>query len=449
MKEPTTSKKPIGPTPEDRWHELVKDCEEGVLGCMILDPTTIDVVVSLIKSDDFANPYNGRLFEIICNLRDSGVAVEMRTLFAEVKKQGLGTVFSAAELAKLVGKVPHTSNADYFAAEVARLSGVQRIMNAAAKLLEQRFDTQGEPEKLIASFEARVQGVIRGDNQVGVKQIATAMQTVAKEHEEARKESRTPGIPSGFRDIDQLAAGWHPGHLVFIGGRMFMGKTAFATAIAIKQILFNRSVLFFSLEMTAEEVAERAAAAIGGIPFRRFSQGTIEDADVVQIRNDAAAIETAKFYISDVPDETVRSLGAKMKLHKAAHGLDIAIIDNIQLIDPEDPREKRHDQLNRISRQLKKIAKKLRVTIIVLSQLNADAEGEEPDDKSWAESKQMVRDADTAILMHRETKTSPECMLKFTKNRKGTPGKVFLYFDGAIQWFRDITEKDTQKSDKL
>lgn len=442
MKDQSQPQKPTAPTPEDKWDDLTSECEDGVLGCMILDPTTIDVVVSLIKSDDFANPYNGRLFDIICNLRDSGVAVEISTVATEVRKHNLGVVFSKAELGKLIVKVPHTSNADYFASEVARLSGIRRIMAAAAQLLEHQFDTQAEPEKLIARFEAKVQGVIRGDNQVGVKQIAAAMQSVANEHEEARKDSRTPGIPTGFRDIDQIAAGWHEGHLVFIGARMFMGKTALATAIAIKQILFNRSVLFFSLEMTAEEIAERAASAIGGIPFQRFSHGTIDDTDVAQIRADAASVEKSKFFISDVPDETVKSIEAKIKLHKAAYGLNVVIIDNIQLIDPEDPREKRHDQLNRISRALKKIAKKLRVTIIVLSQLNADAEGEEPDDKSWAESKQMIRDADTAILMHRETKTSSETMLKFTKNRKGTPGKVFLYFDGAVQWFRDAPQED-------
>lgn len=436
-------------TDEEIRLDMTRECEESLLSAMVVAPEYIDQVSGIVRKDDFANPYYGQLFDIIASLRESGAYVEFKTVRQEIKKQNLLTIFSDAELMKLVTKVPNAANIDYFAHEVVRLSGVRRIMFAAQRLLEFENTPDADPELLIASFEAKVSGVLRGEQQSGIKQIGVAMANVATELETVKRESRTPGLPSGFRDFDRIAGGLHPRQLIFIGGRMYMGKTALALAMAIKQIILNRSVLFFSLEMTAEEIAERAASSIGGIPFRRFAQGTIDDADLKRIRTDAEAIETSKFYISDRADESVRSIEAKAKLHKAAYGLDVVVIDNIQLIEAEDRREKRYQQLTTISKALKKMAKKLNISVIVLSQLNVDADDEEPDDTSWAESKGMIADADVAILMHRETKLSAETMLKFTKNRKGIPGKIFLTFDGAVQRFLDIPEKSVTSEESL
>lgn len=441
MKEPQKGKaKSENVSPEEKLLDLTKQCERSLLGCMILNSHAISSATPMVTKEDFANPYYGQLYDLMLNLHESGQHIDVKTLVAEVKKQNLIEMFPPSEIGKLAVDSPHYDNAEYYAGEVARLSGNRRVALAAKRLLEQEFDLHCDPEKLVSAFDARVQGALRGDAQAAIKHITKAMRSVALNHEEARREARTPGFTSGYRDIDQLCGGWHSKQLVLLGGRPFMGKTALAIAFAIQQLLRQKSTLFFSLEMTAEEIASRAASAMGGIPFRRFTQGSIDESDIQQIHRDADAFAESKFFISDKADETVRSMEAKAKLHKSAHGLDFVIIDNVQLIEPENERDERHRQLTKITRGLKKLAKKLDVCVMVLSQLNDRAEGNEPDDSCWAECRQLHRDADTTIFMHRETSSSPITMLKFGKNRNGKAGKVFLSFDGAIQWFRDCDE---------
>lgn len=398
-----------------------------------LDPAALSHALE-VSSGDFEDKDLGELFQVVADLRDAGQTIESHVVLVEAKRRGVIANLSAGYIAKLINAGYAPVNAPFYAETVVRLARNRRLTAAARSLLKAESDTKAEPQALLDSFEVATSGLL-SDRDGGFVSFATTVYETVEEHRSALngKDSR---LGTGFPSLDSIIGGFYPGQLVLLGGRTFAGKTALALAFASYFASQDRSTWFASLEMTRRELAERLVADDCGFELRQFTQAGLTTESIATIENSLPEYEQWKLIMTDSPHESVRTIRAKAKLRKSV-GLDMIVVDNLQLVAPADSKEPRRMQLESIARDLKRMAKELDCVVLLLCQLNADAEGAEPDDRHYSESKQILSHADTAMLAHRADKTDSDFLLKITKNRRGKPDRLTLHFDGAYQRFTD------------
>ncbi len=424
----------------DTYLEYTSEMESCLLSAAVVGPDFIDSVMEIVGPDDFRDPVNGKVWDILINMRDSGKKVDARMVMGQVMKQGFAGQFKYADYGKLLAKGASPHDIQYYAEEVARLSAHRKMMWAAMKLLNEQDEIDFDPKRSLAQFEANTQSALV-DQTDGIQLKDSIKRTLGK-HKESATSDVSLSIPTGFRDLDDVIGGYYPGHLMMIPARSFMGKTTLALNMLAKLAFHGRSCLFFSLEMTDIDLSERMLSFLTGTPYSHFNRGFISAEKADALLEETKFTETWKARIYQKPRQTVRNIRAISRLYRAVNGLDVIFVDNLQLVAGMDPRLVRHERLLDNSGRFKELAKELNCTVVLLNQLNGLADGEEPDDSHLAGSKEVLTDVDEMIYLHRPTKTSRETLLKVTKARKGGQGRVNLEFDGAIQLFRDAPQKD-------
>ncbi len=414
--------------------ELRRECEEGLCAICFLDPASIDQACTVVTAGDFEDQDLAEVFRIVSDLREAGQSIESHAVIVETKRRGIVANLSSAYIAKLVNAGYAPANASFYAKTVARLARNRRLMAAARSLLSSEADATAETSDLLNRFEAATSGLLSGRDG-GFVTFGDAVWETLEEHREALA-GNDQRFGTGFPSLDSIIGGFYPGQLVLLGGRTFAGKTALALAYASYFATQHRQTWFVSLEMTRKELAERLVADDCGFELRQFTQGGLTKESIATIESSVEDYRQWPLFITDSPHESVRTIRAKAKLRKSV-GLDLLIVDNLQLVAPADSKEPRRMQLESIARDLKRMAKELDCVVLLLCQLNADAEGAEPDDRHYSESKQILSHADVAMLAHRADKTDSDFLLKITKNRRGKPDRLTLHFDGAYQRFTD------------
>lgn len=425
---------------DELYFQHTAETERFLISASLVGPEYIDSVLDIVQADDFRDPVHAKLWDVIVNLKDAGKSIVPAIVCGQVKKQGFYDQFNATTYAKLVNEGASPHDIQYYAEEVARLSAHRKMMWAATLLLNSEYDVDFDPRKGFAQFESKTQSAI-ADQSDGIW-LHEAAERVLIKHRESAVAETSLSIPTGFRDLDEVIGGYYPGHLMAICARPFMGKTTLAINMAVKLAIEEKQVLFFSLEMTDADLAERVLSSVSGTPYSVFNRGLVSKEKADALMQDAKEMAKWKIRIYRKPRQTVRSIRATAKLHKAVHGLDVMFIDNLQIMEPLDRRPPKHEQLKDITERLKELAKEMECTVVLVGQLNADADGEEPNDTHLAGSKAIIADVDEMIYLHRATKTARESVLKITKARKGIQGRIKLDFDGAIQWFRDAAPDD-------
>lgn len=422
-------------TTESELTQLRVEAETGLASIGFVDPAALDRIAAMVSSDDFVDHDLGNVFQIVTDLREAGRTVESKAVLVEAKQRGIIAKLTSGYIAKIVNAGYAPANVEHYALTVARLAKNRRLMAAARALLAREHDTGVEPAELLNRFEAATDGLLSEHN-AGFVPFADAVVETITEHRKAINSESKLGFPTGFPSLDSIIGGFYPGQLVLLGGRTFAGKTALALAFASYFATRERSTWFVSLEMTRQELAERLLADDCGFELRQFTQTGLSAEALDSIENSLDEYRRWPLVITDCPHESVKTIRAKAKLQKA-RGLNMVVVDNLQLIAPADYREPRRIQLEAIARDLKWLAKELNCVVLLLCQLNADAEGNEPDDRHYAESKQILAHADVAMLAHRADKADSDFLLKITKNRRGKPDRLTLIFDGAYQRFTD------------
>lgn len=425
------------------------DAEIGVLGSIILLPDVLDEVVLILRPDDFFDDAHRRLFLHMCSLHESGKKIDDTLLLSRLKSSGdYEAVGGAAYLSKIVSAVPNAAHATYYAEIVREKATYRALIHAATEILRDAYDENLEAEHLLSQSEQKIFAILDNRSDRTVQPIREVVLD-AMERLDARLAGThvTGGCDYGFRELDQKTAGLHQGELVILAARPSMGKTAFAMNVAEHVALVQQvPVLFVSLEMSSLELADRLLCSVAKVNSHRLRTATLSQDDRLKLVDAAEVLSKAPLFIDDSPSRTVTEIAAAARrIKRRQGGLGLIVIDYLQLIEPDNPKDPRQEQVAKIARRLKGLAREMKVPVLCLAQLNRQAEVSKdniPRLSHLRESGAIEQDADVVLFIHREEyyhrgedreQYAGQAQVIIAKQRNGPTGEV------ELQWLRDFT----------
>lgn len=429
-------------------HDLL--AEQSAIGGMLLSKDAVADVIETVRGVDFYIPKHEVVFEAILTLYSHGEPTDVIAVTDELTKTGaLSRAGGVDYLHTLTGLVPTAANAGFYASIVAEKAVLRRLVEAGTRIVQMGYASEGEVVDLVNNAQAEIYGVTGGVESEDYVPLVDAIESAAEEIELASgRGGQMTGVPTGFRDLDQLTNGLHGGQLVLIAARPALGKSTlaldFARAAAIGHDL---PVIFFSLEMGRSEIAMRLLSAESDIFLQNMRKGTIRSEDWTKLASVRGRIADAPLYIDDSPNMTLVEIRAKCRRLKQRMGLKLVVIDYLQLMTSGKRVESRQQEVSEFSRALKLLAKELGVPVIALSQLNRGPEqrtDKKPALSDLRESGSLEQDADMVILLHRESAYEKESSrpgeadLIIAKHRNGPTGTVTVAFQGANSRFADM-----------
>jgi replicative DNA helicase len=420
------------------WIEKRKECEEGLAVAAATDPVLLTELSTMVSESDFREPFLGKWFSLACELNESQ-SFELGKLRGELQSRGfLESITELSDWVRLTRTFIGAGTARYYASELARLTALESIERLLRTHVLHCDEIASDPVEIARSLTSQLEAVHARNSRLWETSTEVA-ERVYRNHKTAVDECNGQGlgIPTGYFCIDEVTGGFFRGQLWQIAARSYMGKSTVALAFAQQQLDRGNGVYFASYEMTNDELMERIYSDRTGTPLRKFTQGRLERTELQAVLCESQEIGSKPFCMDDRPPDSVSGLKARVKLASNAFRIDLVVVDHLLLFPYKDRRVPRHQQLVEITRELKQMAKECGVVVLLLNQLNADADGEEPSDKHFSESKAILQNLDVSILLHRDTKSSEEMKLKITKNRKGAPGEILMKFLGAVQRFEE------------
>ena len=392
------------------------------------------------------------MYNAIEELFSNHEAVDLVTLTEQLRKtNNLDKVGGISFVTALANSVPTAANVVYHAKIVKEKAELRRLIDAATEIAAKAYADEDDVDDIMDDAEKKILAIaanqMRG-NFVPISEIIiSAIDRVERLYE---NQGGLTGISTGFSDLDQLTSGLQPSDLVLVAARPSMGKTAFTLNIATYAALHDSSVAFFSLEMSKEQLVKRMICSEGGIDSQRLRTGDLLDEEWTQLIATADRLSTAKIYIDDTPGITVMELRSKARRLKAEHGLDLVIIDYLQLMQGRSARsgDNRQQEISEISRSLKALARELDVPVVALSQLSRSVESRQvkkPMLSDLRESGSLEQDADIVMFLYREDYYNQETENKniteviIAKHRNGPIDTVRLFFHKEYTKFRSVS----------
>ncbi|HFU6089975.1 replicative DNA helicase [Streptococcus pyogenes] len=433
--------------------------EQSVLGSIFISPDKLIAVREFISPDDFYKYAHKIIFRAMITLSDRNDAIDATTIRTILDDQDdLQSIGGLSYIVELVNSVPTSANAEYYAKIVAEKAMLRDIIARLTETVNLAYDEILKPEEVIAGVERALIELNEHSNRSGFRKISDVLK-VNYEALEARSKqtSNVTGLPTGFRDLDKITTGLHPDQLVILAARPAVGKTAFVLNIAqnvgTKQ---KKTVAIFSLEMGAESLVDRMLAAEGMVDSHSLRTGQLTDQDWNNVTIAQGALAEAPIYIDDTPGIKITEIRARSRKlsQEVDGGLGLIVIDYLQLITGTKP-ENRQQEVSDISRQLKILAKELKVPVIALSQLSRGVEQRQdkrPVLSDIRESGSIEQDADIVAFLYRddyyrkEGDDAEEAVEDNTievileKNRAGARGTVKLMFQKEYNKFSSIAQ---------
>jgi replicative DNA helicase len=424
------------------------EAERSVLGAILLHNEAFNLAAEVIDSLDFFRDAHRRIFDKMVTLAERGDPIDLVTLKEELGRSGdLDEVGGPAYIAALVDGVPRSTNVEHYARIIKEKSTLRHLIYSANKIVAAAYDAEEDADVILDQAEHAIFAIaddkIR-DGFVSLRDLAQAsLDTIERLH--ARKELIT-GVPSGFKDLDDLTAGFQPGDLVIIAARPSVGKTALALNIAQNVAIsahrpggIPRTVGIFSLEMSKEQLFLRMLTSEARIDSHRLRTGFLGENDWGKLSRAIGVLSDAKIYVDDSSSIGVLEMRAKCRrLASMEHGLDLIIVDYLQLMQGRGRFESRTLEVASISRALKGLAKELSVPVLALSQLSRAPEtrgDHRPMLSDLRESGSLEQDADVVMLLSRPDQYpdhTPEheglVAVDVAKQRNGPTDKVSLTF---------------------
>jgi replicative DNA helicase len=437
-------------------HDL--DAERSVLSSLLLDPRAFHDVSLELRADDFYHPAHQTLYRAMRGIHDEGRPVDLITLSEQLNAskqldQVGGTVFLAeiADFAATAANVTHH-------ARIVHDKSVKRSLAAVAtEIVESAFEDAGPAGELLDFAESRIFDVSKAQSRSTFQSLHAEMPGTF-DYVEAimNRGGELTGIPTGFRDLDQMTGGLQAGELVVIAARPSMGKTAFALNIARNAAVdHGKKVAVFSLEMTTRSLIIRLLSSEAAIDFSSLRKGFLPMTDYRRLQSAADKLTNAEIWIDDSGALDILEIKAKSRRLHAEHGLDLVVLDYLQLAHAEGRRDRKDLEVAEISKGLKALAKELEMPVIALSQLNRGPEQRDPDKRrpmmgDLRESGAIEQDADVIAFIYRDvvynkdTEDPRLAEIIIEKQRNGPTGTVKLDFEGRFARFSNRAAHDQE-----
>ncbi len=427
-------------------HDL--EAELAVLGSVLLDGETMGMVVPILKPDDFYRTNHGRLYEVMQSLYERGDPVDVLLVRRECERTGVMEDIGDEFLGRLAYVVKSPAHAEHYAHIVREKAVARSLITAATEIQQAAFADDRPGDELLELAESTVFQL--GDTRElgGAQDVKSLLNETFEELD--RGDGPAEGVLTGYYQFDDYTSGLRPGELIIIAGRPSMGKSTFALNVAMNAALHGgKSIAIFSLEMTAQNIVKNMLCAKSGVQGQKMRRGGkfVGQEDRRRLQDAAGPLFEARIFVDDTPSLTPMMLRAKCRRIKARHGLDMVVIDYMQLMEARGGLkgiDNRQQEISYISRSLKGLARELEVPVIALSQLNRDAEkreGNKPKLSDLRESGAIEQDADVICLLYRSWYYSRnenernDAEVIIAKQRNGPTGTVKLFFHDEFMRF--------------
>jgi len=436
------------------------EAERGVLGSLLIDKNAIIRIADLLAATDFYDNKNEKIYAAILDLFSTHNPIDLLTVSQKLKdKNDLSNVGGRSYLVELTEETPTASHIHKYAEIVKQKSTLRKLLHSGQEIAGLALDENSDASSLLEKAEQSLFGVTQQlvkDRFIAIKEILKGRYDEFAELHDAEDKEALRGVPTGFKAIDNMLSGMKPADMIVLAARPSMGKTALALNIA-QNVALHRAmkVGFLSLEMSKEQLVDRMFASLLGVDSWRLHKGKLTDEEFARIGGVMDELSKADLFIDDSVGSSVVEVRAKARRLQMEHGLDLLIVDYLQLMSCEGNawQGNRVQEISEISRSLKALARELRIPIIALSQLSRAVEnrpGKIPQLADLRESGAIEQDADVVMMMYRddyyeEDSAKPGITDIFIrKNRNGPTGSAELMFKKEQMRFFDIEKKRNQ-----
>jgi replicative DNA helicase len=414
--------------------------ERSVLGSLLRDNNTINEVVNLIRADCFYSDRNQKIFQAITAIYDKAQPVDIVILADELKKLGqLEDTGGYGYLAELWDAAPTAANVEYYAKIVREKAITRSLITASNEIARDAYDQAQPADELLGQAERKILEIAHIGATGQTYDLAEALNQAFDRIDQrtSRGEKETTGLATGFTDLDHITAGLQKSELVILAARPSVGKTAFSLNMIRHMIVEEQAPVFFvSLEQARVELAERLLCSQARVNSHNLRRGDLSAEELQKLIEAGDTLRRTKLFIDDTPAQGMLRIAANARRLKKRHDIRLVCIDYLQLIEPENRRDSRQEQVSQISRRLKFLARELEIPVMALAQVNRgseDRQDHKPRLSDLRESGAIEQDADTAMILHRRDKTDPaqiddEIEVIVAKQRNGPTGEIMLVY---------------------
>ncbi|MDO5491689.1 MAG: replicative DNA helicase [Bacillota bacterium] len=424
-----------------------QEAERSALGAALLSKNALFDVVENVRSRDFYDANHREIFDAILDLSRRNAPVDALTVSEELKKRGtLEMVGGRVYIASLSSGTPTTANAEEYAKIIAQKSSVRRLIEMADDVVTKGYEGSMDTGELLDYAESGIFEISQARQKGQYSHIRDVLlENIENIDKASQLEGGLTGVTTGFRDLDERTSGLQKSDLIILAARPAMGKTAFALSVALNAaVKGGASVLIFSMEMAKEQLGQRLLAMESRVDMQSLKKGKLQRRDWDDINDALDVLSRANIHIDDTAGVSIMEMKSKCRRLKAESGLDLVIIDYLQLMNPEGrSSESRTQEISVISRNLKLLARELDCPVIVLSQLSRAPEtrtDHRPMLSDLRESGSIEQDADIVIFLYRDeyynaAEAVPgECEVIVAKQRSGPTGTI------KVAWLEKITK---------
>jgi len=428
------------------------EAEQSVVGGILIENDAINKVMEILTPDDFYRDAHRKIYHALINLSERDEPADLITLTNELRKiDQLDSVGGASYLTSLIDSVPTAANIEYYAKIVKEKAILRKLIQTSTEIITHSYEDRGDVEGFLDEAERAIFEI----SEKRVKPSFYSIRDIVKESFKTierlfQKKEAVTGVPSGFKELDRMTAGFQPSDLIIVAGRPSMGKTAFCLNVAQYAAIENRiPVAVFSLEMSKEQLVIRMLCSEAHVEGTRLRTGFLTESDWPKLTIAAGNLSDAPIFIDDSAALSILELRAKARRLNAEHGLGMIMIDYLQLMRGRTRVESRQQEISEISRSLKALAKELNVPVIAVSQLSRKTEERRdfrPQLSDLRESGAIEQDADVILFLYRDelynrSEDNPnrgKAEVIIGKQRNGPIGKIELAFLDKFTTFKDL-----------
>jgi len=381
------------------------ELEKAALGSLLADNEAVTAAIQLhLRSADFYSRANTRVYDAVMSLDGKGLRPDIQTVVQELKQMGkLDEAGGASYVSSLTTVIPSSANIEYYAQMVKNYSLKRALLKLASDIGVNAYDESKEAAEVLEEMQKDINKLMDDRQIVAARKIGDVLkETVDIIHQVMKSKSPTTGIPSGFKDLDSLTAGFQKDEFIIIGARPSVGKTALALNIASNIAIHNKiPTAFFSLEMSSNALVHRIISSEANVKAHNLRTGFLSTSDFNGILDASAIIYESPLYIIDMPNGKIIDIRTQARRMRQQQQVEIIFIDYLGLIVSDNSKVQRFEQISDISRSLKSLARELHIPIVVLCQLNRDAQFETPTLANLRDSGSIEQDADLVLFLNR------------------------------------------------